>query len=190
MKTFKDIFTSQIFYEKAINKCYISEKTLNFIINSYNLQLIKHFIIPQIQNSIINIVQSKRDETEILIIFSKYPVCVEFNKFHAKQLLSILKTNKDLKQKINLDKYKSIRGYVPKKRLESYSIKTILEDEIKEISKANFINHATNPKIKEIFEEIRNIIKLNHKHIYRLKQQEFISKPNSYNIADKPQYSN
>ncbi len=189
MKTFKDIFTSQKFYEKALHENYISETTLDFLVNSYNLQSIKHFIVPQIRKHIINITLSRKNNTEILVRFVSYPACLEFNKFYARQLLNTFHTNKQLKNKINLDKYKSIKGYVSKEKLKVYSFEEVRHVDVKEIAMGSFINHATNPKIRQIFEDIREIIKLNHKHIKQLDTQDFIVKPSSYNIADKPKYN-
>lgn len=185
MKTFKDILISQ----KTSIDC-IPSKTLQFLQKSYNLHLLKHFIIPQMRPFIVAITPSRRDNEELLFTFSNYPACVEFNKFHAKELLNIIKNNKALQQKIPLKPYKKIRGYVPKSRLELYKIEYIKDSSLYEVAQGNFINHAKNSHLHEIFEDIRAIIKLKHKHIQNLKAQNEIINIEPYNITQKPYKTN
>ena len=183
MKTFKDILTSQ---NSKFKKDCISPKTLQFLHKSYNLHLLKHLIIPQIHPFIIAITPSRRDSEELLFTFNNYHVCVEFNKFHAKELLNIIKNNKMLQQKISIESYTKIRGYVPKNQLELYKVECIEEDDLYELSQGDFTNYAKDPHLHEIFEDIREIIKLRHKHIQNLKTQNLQNMPTPYNLAQKP----
>lgn len=183
MKTFKDILISQD--KKPSNDC-IPAKTLQFLQKSYNLHLIKHFIIPQMRPFIIAITPSRRNKEELLFTFSNYPACVEFNKFHAKELLNIIKNNKTLQQKINLESYVKIIGYVPKNQLELYKVEYIKEEHLYEVAQGDFINHAKDPHLHDIFENIREIIQLRHKHMQNLKIQIEAISPTPYNIAQKP----
>lgn len=189
MKTFKDILLTQN-ANKDKEKC-IASNALLFLQNSYNLHLLKNLIIPQMRKHIIAITPSRRDKKELLFTFNNYSVCTEFNKFHAKTLLKTMQSTTLLNQIVSLESYTKIKGYVPRNFLNTYQINYIDSEELREYAAGNFINHATNPTIHAIFEDIREIIKLRHKHIKDLMAQDLQSNPTiyKYNIADKP-YTN
>ena len=187
MKTFKDILLAQN-ANKVKEKC-IAPNALLFLQNSYNLHLLKNFIIPQMRQYIIAIMPSRRDKEELLFAFNNYPACMEFNKFHAKTLLKTIQNNTILKQTLSLESYTKVKAYVPKNLLDAYQIHYIDSTDLCEYAEGNFINHATDPVLHAIFEDIRDIIKLKHKHIKSLQTQNLQSTPTTYNIADKP-YSN
>lgn len=182
MKTFKEILTSK---QKFNSDC-ISNKALNFLQKSCDLQLLRHFIVPQMRPFVIAITPSRRDKKELLFTFNNYPACVEFNKFHAKELIKIIKNNEILQQKTQTQFYTKIRGYVPKKQLEPYKFQEIAENELYELAEGSFINHAKNPRLHEIFEDIRAIIRLKHKHVQNLKSQCMQGSPTTYNITQNP----
>ncbi|RDU67111.1 hypothetical protein CQA53_02335 [Helicobacter didelphidarum] len=168
MKTFKEILTSQHFFDKSISNGYCTKKTLNFIIKSHNLQPLLHFIRPNIKKHILAVMVSKKDSEEILVGFKSHPVCIEFNKFHAKELLYRIHAKDSLAKALNLQEYKKIRGYVSKSYLQTYTIKEISEQDFHERANGDFINHAKIPEISNVFEEIRDVIKLNKRHIQNL----------------------
>ncbi len=184
MKTFKDILIAQNTEIKTSK--YIADTTLQFLRHSHNLHLLKHFIIPQIRQYIIAITPSKQNKQELLFTFNNYPACVEFNKFHAKTLLHTIQHNNMLRQKIPLESYTKIRGYVPKNNLETHKVQSINIEELHEYAQGDFINHATDPRIHTIFEDIRQIIRLRHRHIQELHMQNMQNRPTPYNIAQKP----
>lgn len=185
MKTFKDILLTQ----NANKVKEIAPNVLLFLQNSHNLHLLKNFIIPQMRQYIIAITPSRREKEELLFAFNNYPACMEFNKFHAKTLLKTIQNNTILKQTLSLESYTKVKAYVPKNLLDAYQIHYIDSTDLCEYAEGNFINHATDPVLHAIFEDIRNIIKLKHKHIKNLQAQNPQNTPTTYNIADKP-YSN
>ncbi|MCI5786892.1 MAG: hypothetical protein MR025_05520 [Helicobacter trogontum] len=184
MKTFKDILLTDN-TNKNKEGC-IDPNTLLFLQNSYNLHLLKNFIIPQMRQYIIAITPSRRDKEELLFTFNNYPVCTEFNKFHAKILLKTIKKHVALNQTISLESYTKIKGYVPKNLLDVYQIQYVNPEDLHEYAEGNFINHATNPTLHTIFEDIRAIIKLRRKHIKNLQTQHSQDTLQIYNITDKP----
>lgn len=186
MNTFKDILASQRFSTQVLNNNYCSEKSLNFIINSYHLQVLLNIIPVNIRNHIITLFPSKKNPNEMLILFKTIPVCNEFNKFHALKLLRIIQDNKTIAQKLNLTCLQKITGYVSKSKLDTHTIIPIYLQEIQEErSWGNFINHAKDKRLHESFERLRQIIVWRIKTIENLKNQHITSTPKPYNLADK-----
>lgn len=188
MKTFKELLFLKQF--SIIQKGYCSKKSMNFIINSLHLQPLKDFMRPNIKNHLLTIFESRRNKNEILFVFKTYPVCLEFNKYHSKELLKLIHANNTIAKVLNLQQYTKITGYVPKNLLLLTTIQEIKKHDFPlESAKGNFTNNAKDKQIYEMFEEIREVIKSNHKNIKRLESQHITSTPSNYYIGI-PKYNN
>lgn len=181
MKTFKEIlYFSKNFAKKA--SC--DPKVVNLIREPQKLQPLLN-LVPH-RNQVLLIMPSKRNNSEILIAFKSYPVCVEFNKYHAQSILHRIHANDLLARKLNLQQYTKITGYAPRNALCLNQITQKTTREIpKEKGSPNFTNHAKDPAIHALFEEIRQTIITNIKIDKRLESQQIHSKPSDYHISNK-----
>lgn len=187
MKTFNEILTTPNFSANVLTNNYCSKKSLNFILKSYHLQPLLKIIPINMHKYIFSIMPSKKNSHEILIGFNNYPICVEFNKFHAKRIAGMIRGDTLMARQLQLQEYQKITGWMPKSNLYLFSIQTIHRQEmLYEKSRGHFINHAVNQKIYDCFEDIRSIITLRHKHIANLEQQDTHSAMSTYYICDTP----
>ena len=189
MKTFKEILLSPNFYRNLTQNVYknhrkfrhYSENLASFLINSQNLQPLKYLVRPNLIPHLLSIFPSKRDSSEILFSFDSYPVCVEFNKFDAKEILYRIHADDLIAHKLNLTQYQKVTGYVSKRYLLAYEVEAIDASEIPvKTADEGFKNLATNKKVHDKFEEIRKIIITKNKHIDNLLAQNLNSIPSDY----------
>ncbi|MWV62345.1 hypothetical protein DCO58_04715 [Helicobacter saguini] len=179
MKTFKDLLNSTQFTQRMVNYGYCTNKLMNFILNSNALQPLLHFLPLSVKNNVLAIFPSKRNKNEILICLKSQPACVEFNKYHAKEMINLIQTNRFLPP--NLKTYTKITAYVPTNRLYTSKIVQIRpEKKLIESARGNFRNLATDAKIHAIFEEIRQVAITNQRKLERLNSQKIDSNPIDY----------
>lgn len=187
MKSFKEILHSKNFAKNALREGICTQSAIDLITKPLNLRSLLN-LLPN-KNQVILIMPSKRNKSEILIAFKSYPVCVEFNKYHAQNLLHRIHANDALAKALNLQEYTKITGYTPKNALKLTQISQKTTQEIpKEKANPNFTNHAINPKIHAIFEEIRQVIITNIKLDKKLESQKIDSNPSDYYISSSNKF--
>lgn len=179
MKTFRDLLNSSQFTQKMVKNNACSNKLVNFILNSNSLQLLLNFLPLSVKNNVLAIFPSKRNNIEILLCFKSRPACLEFNKYHAKNMINLIHTNKFIPQ--NLKIYTKITGYIPTNLLYTSKIIEIKKEyKLVENAHGNFKNLAKDAKIHAIFEEIRQVAITNQQKLKWLESQKIDSTPSDY----------
>lgn len=113
-----------------------------------------------------NLISIYIKNNELFFSFTHPSYCNEFNKYQIKEIKNYLINNKESFKEINMQKL-IIKSYVPKIKLDELKqVESNFFDPnkmpsmyYKEHSNATFKNNATNKKLYDSFEKLRELIK-------------------------------
>ncbi|RDU60063.1 hypothetical protein CQA44_10925, partial [Helicobacter sp. MIT 14-3879] len=101
MKTFQEIFSTD-FSKQLINRKAASPKFVNTLIDCYSLNQLRCFLPASLTHHLIVIMRSKIHAKQIAFGFNSQAACIEFNKYHAKNILQTLQSNPTIREKLQL----------------------------------------------------------------------------------------